>query len=215
MFRAEEIEQKIGYRFRDRELLHTCFTHASCGRERSNERLEFLGDAVLGYLVSDALYSRRAGSEGDMTAERARMVSQAPLAAAVRGAGLDAFLLAGSGAHVGEKGISSLFEALVAGIYLDGGMEEARQFVERLLLPVAKAEPNYKGALQEWLQARGLERAQYSLERRTGEDHDPHFVVRADAAGASAVGEGGSLRAAEKAAARALLEQLVHRGESR
>ena len=79
MFRAEEIEQKIGYRFRDRELLRTCFTHASCGRERSNERLEFLGDAVLGYLVSDALYSRRAGSEGDMTAERARMVSQLSL----------------------------------------------------------------------------------------------------------------------------------------
>ena len=200
------IEEKIGYAFRDRSLLCTCFTHSSYANRfggESNERLEFLGDAVLGFLVAEQLYGR-GGSEGEMTSARIRQVSAGPLEEAVRRMGLESYLLTAGTA--GEKCISSLFEALAAGIYLDGGMQAAREFVLRHL--PSSSEPNYKGDLQEYLQGRHMETARYTLVSRSGEAHAPHFVVRAEGAGKTALGEGGSLRAAEKQAAKALLQIL-------
>lgn len=204
-----EAERRLGYTFADRRLLATCFTHASYASEHgcaSNERLEFLGDAVLDFLVADELYAAGGASEGEMTARRIRYVAAQPLAEAVRRAGLDAFLL-----HVGapgEKAVSSLFEALTAGIYLDGGLDAARAFVRAKLLAAADSEPNYKGDLQEWLQARGLPTAAYETLSREGATHAPLFTVRAAGGGESAVGRGGSLRAAQKDAAKKLLDRL-------
>ena len=204
-----EAERRLGYTFADRRLLETCFTHASYASEHgcaSNERLEFLGDAVLDFLVADELYAAGGASEGEMTARRIRYVAAQPLAEAVRRAGLDAFLL-----HVGapgEKAVSSLFEALTAGIYLDGGLDAARAFVRAKLLVAADSEPNYKGDLQEWLQARGLPTAAYETLSREGATHAPLFTVRAAGGGVSAVGRGGSLRAAQKDAAKKLLDRL-------
>lgn len=204
-----EAERRLGYTFADRRLLATCFTHASYASEHgcaSNERLEFLGDAVLDFLVADELYAAGGASEGEMTARRIRYVAAQPLAEAVRRAGLDAFLL-----HVGapgEKAVSSLFEALTAGIYLDGGLDAARAFVRAKLLVTADSEPNYKGDLQEWLQARGLPTAAYETLSREGATHAPLFTVRAAGGGESAVGRGGSLRAAQKDAAKKLLDRL-------
>lgn len=204
-----EAERRLGYTFADRRLLATCFTHASYASEHgcaSNERLEFLGDAVLDFLVADELYAAGGASEGEMTARRIRYVAAQPLAEAVRRAGLDAFLL-----HVGvpgEKAVSSLFEALTAGIYLDGGLDAARAFVRAKLLVAADSEPNYKGDLQEWLQARGLPTAAYETLSREGATHAPLFTVRAAGGGESAVGRGGSLRAAQKDAAKKLLDRL-------
>lgn len=204
-----EAERKLGYVFSDKILLETCFTHASYAAEHgceSNERLEFLGDAVLGFLVADALYAAGGEDEGEMTAMRIRCVSAPPLEAAVRAAGLDAFLRAEGNA--GEKAVSSLFEALVAGIYLDGGLDAARAFVRAKLPLAADKTPNYKGDLQEWLQARGFSAPRYETVRREGEAHAPRFTVRALGADLSAEGEGKSLRAAQKDAARALLARL-------
>ena len=204
-----EAERRLGYTFADRRLLETCFTHASYASEHgcaSNERLEFLGDAVLDFLVADELYAAGGASEGEMTARRIRYVAAQPLAEAVRRAGLDAFLL-----HVGapgDKAVSSLFEALTAGIYLDGGLDAARAFVRAKLLVAADSEPNYKGDLQEWLQARGLPTAAYETLSREGATHAPLFTVRAAGGGESAVGRGGSLRAAQKDAAKKLLDRL-------
>ena len=204
-----EAERRLGYTFADRRLLETCFTHASYASEHgcaSNERLEFLGDAVLDVRVADELYAAGGASEGEMTARRIRYVAAQPLAEAVRRAGLDAFLL-----HVGapgEKAVSSLFEALTAGIYLDGGLDAARAFVRAKLLVAADSEPNYKGDLQEWLQARGLPTAAYETLSREGATHAPLFTVRAAGGGESAVGRGGSLRAAQKDAAKKLLDRL-------
>lgn len=204
-----EAERRLGYTFADRRLLETCFTHVSYASEHgcaSNERLEFLGDAVLDFLVADELYAAGGASEGEMTARRIRYVAAQPLAEAVRRAGLDAFLL-----HVGapgEKAVSSLFEALTAGIYLDGGLDAARAFVRAKLLVAADSEPNYKGDLQEWLQARGLPTAAYETLSREGATHAPLFTVRAAGGGESAVGRGGSLRAAQKDAAKKLLDRL-------
>ena len=204
-----EAERRLGYTFADRRLLATCFTHASYASEHgcaSNERLEFLGDAVLDFLVADELYAAGGASEGERTARRIRYVAAQPLAEAVRRAGLDAFLLQ-VGAP-GEKAVSSLFEALTAGIYLDGGLDAARAFVRAKLLVAADSEPNYKGDLQEWLQARGLPTAAYETLSREGATHAPLFTVRAAGGGESAVGRGGSLRAAQKDAAKKLLDRL-------
>ncbi len=205
-------EEKLGYVFRDKKLLARCFTHSSYANAHggeSNERLEFLGDALLGFLVAEELYAK-GGSEGEMTAARIRLVAAQPLARAVRAAGLDAFLLHAGDA--GEKSVSSRFEALVAGLYLDGGMEAARAFV-RANLPVAEErEPNYKGELQEFLQGRALPRAVYETVSVSGAPHAPSFTVRASACGASAEGTGGSIRTAEKEAAKNLLALLCRSG---
>ena len=111
---------------------------------------------------------------------------------------------------MGEKAVSSLFEALVAGIYLDGGIAPARAFVQARL-SLSGEDVNHKGKLQEWLQARHLPRAEYISLAQTGEPHAPRFTVRAQACGESAEGEGGSLRAAQQAAAKELLFRLEER----
>ena len=212
-----EIEQKIGYTFRDKRLLETCFTHASYAGEHgceSNERLEFLGDALLGFLVADALYRAGGEREGEMTARRIRCVSAAPLESAVRALGLEKYLRisAGMRGDPGKKAVSSLFEAIVAAIYLDGGIAPAQKFVAAYLPLAQQAEPNYKGELQEYLQGRHLPRAEYELVRREGEDIAPVFTVQATAAGKIAVGTGKTVRAAEKSAAKQLL-QCLKKGE--
>ncbi len=213
-----QIEEKIGYTFRDKRLLETAFTHASYAGEtgtESNERLEFLGDALLGFLVADALFRAGGEDEGEMTARRIRLVSAEPLEGAVRAMGLEKYLRisAGMRGDPGKKAVSSLFEALVAAVYLDGGMEPARQFVAAHLSLAAQAEPNYKGDLQEYLQGRHLPRAVYEVTGRRGEPPETRFTVRASAAGKSAVGGGATIRAAEKAAAKALLSALISQGE--
>lgn len=150
---AAAIERKIGYVFRDKALLQTCFTHSSYSNRfggENNERLEFLGDAALGFLAAELLFER-GGSEGEMTKARIRMVSAKPLEEAVRRLGVAEYLLTSGDA--GGKAVSSLYEALVAGIYLDGGIEQARAFVARSL-PSDLPEPNYKGDLQEFCRAR-------------------------------------------------------------
>lgn len=209
MEKAELIEQKIGYTFRDKQLLKTCFTHTSYAHEHgceSNERLEFLGDALLGFLVADALYREQGGAEGEMTSRRIRLVSAPPLAEAIRADGLEKFLLVSGGA--GEKAVSSLFEALVAGIYLDGGIEPARAFASARLPLRGEREINFKGDLQEYLQGTHRKTATYTLVSRTGAAHAPRFTVRAEGGGKSALGEGGSVREAEKQAAEHLLAIL-------
>lgn len=206
-------EGKLGYVFKDKQLLERCFTHSSYANAHggeSNERLEFLGDALLGFLVAEELYGK-GGSEGAMTAERIRLVAAQPLARAVRAAGLDAFLL--HAGNAGEKSVSSLFEALIAGIYLDGGMEPARAFVRANLPMAEEREPNYKGDLQEYLQGRAEARAVYEVVASAGAPHAPTFTVRASACGLAAEGAGTSRRAAEKEAAKNLLALLLQGGE--
>ena len=206
-----ELTRRLGYAFRDEALLTACFTHASyAGRYggESNERLEFLGDALLGFLVAERLYAESGAAEGEMTARRIRLVSAPPLERAVKKAGLDRYLRTPDGVPTGSKAVSSLFEALVAGVYLDGGLDAARRFVFTHLSAEDAAEPNYKGELQEYLQGAHLARAQYTLEERAGSDHAPLFVVRCTAAGKSAAGRGKSLREAEKQAAKQLLSAL-------
>lgn len=213
-FPVTDIEKKIGYTFRNGELLKTAFTHSTYfnanGGSESNERMEFLGDAVLELIVSEQLYFReekgRKLTEGEMTQSRQKAVCKEALLEAAERLELGKYLLIeGSAANVGEKTISSLFETVTAAVFLDGGYSAAERFVLKNL-KISRSE-NYKGKLQEFLQAQKKERPMYEISKQ-GADNDPLFFCRASADGRTAEGEGKTKTAAQQQAARALLEIL-------
>jgi ribonuclease III len=224
----EEIERAIGHRFRDRSLLERAVTHSSAAADTvdpapgDNERLEFLGDAVLGMLVSDHLLAAFPDwSEGQLSRGRARLVNSASLAAAARRLSLGQYLRLGrgeekSGGREKPALLANAFEALVGAVYLDGGLVPARQFVSRaLLVPAVDAQGeqlgrgDYKSELQELLQKNGWPAAQYSVLRETGPDHRKTFLVEVSVAGrVTAVGSGFSKKESEQLAAQQALEQL-------
>lgn len=200
-------ERAIGYEFRDRELLITCFTHKSYANAfggEHNERLEFLGDAVLGLVVSDMLYRDHLKSdEGELTNRRKQYVSKDALTPIAEKLALMQYLrLSGGKENLGAKTPSSLFEAVVAGIYLDGGLKEAEKFLSRHLEIAAVID--YKTALQEYVQARSKRAPEYFDERET----ETGFVCGVRALGKTAEGEGTSKKAAQVSAAKQLLEKL-------
>jgi len=216
------LEARIGYRFGDRSLLVQALTHRSAGAPH-NERLEFLGDSVVNLLVAEALFQRwPKADEGMLTRARAELVREASLAAVARTHDLGAQLILGagemkSGGHRRDSILADTLEALVAAIYLEAGFERCRAVVlpwfEAMLdaLPApGRLEKDPKTRLQEWLQARQRPLPQYQAVAETGDDHDRRFQVRCSIVepALAAEGEGGSRRAAEQAAAAALLERL-------
>ncbi len=209
-----KIEKSIGYVFKDKKLLETCFTHSSYTNEHgceNNERLEFLGDALLGFFVADYLYKTTFDNEKEMTEKRKALVAKLPLENAVKIMGIEKFILGGgNGENIGEKAISSLFEALVAGIYIDGGLSVAEKFVLEKLLPYIDytVNENYKGRLQEYLQSQKIPNAQYSLINECGKAHSPEFSVTVSAGGVLGKGNGKSKKTAEQAAAKDALIKL-------
>lgn len=217
-FELKESEKRIGYTFRNKELLITAFTHSTYANVHGgedNERLEFLGDSVLQMVVSESLYflkeKDRALREGEMTVLRQMMVRKEALLDAVERLGLKDFLLIeGGAANVGDKTVSSLFETVTAAIYLDSGYRAAKKFISDNL--VFRVERNFKGELQELLQKRGEHTPQYVLEKE-GKDNNPLFVCHATASGVQAEGSGKSKAAAEQAAAKKLLEILTDKRE--
>ena len=141
IFNVVECEEKIGYSFKDKMLLRKCFTHASYAnehREENNELLEFYGDAILGFVVTEYLFNNAKGDEGKLTKKRADIVSKEPLLEAVRLLDIGQFLLLGRGQEKNhtqdEKLYSSIYEALVAGIYIDGGMTAVKKFIKATLI---------------------------------------------------------------------------------
>ncbi len=207
---ALRAEETLGYVFRDKELLKQCFTHKSFAngkKERDNERLEFLGDAVLQLAVSESLYLRDGTDEGKMTEARKRFVSRDALTRAAEKAGILAFLrYAGGEDTVRGKTPSNLFEAVVAGIYLDGGMNAARNFLKRFLSE--SVDGNYKTQLQEYVQERKKRPPVYETEER---ENGFGCVVRA--LGQEARGFGQSKKLAETDAAEKLLRRFKERIE--
>lgn len=200
-------EEAIGYSFKNRALLKTCFTHTSYTNlfgEENNERLEFLGDAVLGLAVTEMLYGARKDDEGRLTEIRKQYVSKPALEKAESKAGLMRFLrYSGGEENLKGKTASNLFEAVTAGVYLDGGMEEARKFLKRYLSEIETE--NYKTLLQELVQERTKSTPDYSV-RESGK-----FICRVRALGFEASGEGESKKAAETNAARNLYKILTER----
>lgn len=210
----------LAHRFADSALLETALTHRSAGRT-NNERLEFLGDAVLGLLVAEALHARHPrASEGELTRLRAALVREATLAAIARELALGDQLHLGpgelrSGGHRRESILADAFEAVVAAIYLDAGLDACRAAVMPLIearlvaLGDASAAKDPKTRLQEWLQGRGFALPAYELVETAGDEHRKTFFVRCSAAGIACVGEGGSRRAAEAHAASEMLARIA------
>lgn len=151
----DEVESNINYKFKDKILLERALTLASADNENNNERLEFLGDAILEFLVSEKIFGE-SKNEGKLTKRRAALVSDEALTPVSVKLGLDKHLIKGVGDSKNKKAVPSVYEAVIAAIYLDGGIDEARKFVLSTLnfSPAASAE-NYKGELQEYLQSRG------------------------------------------------------------
>ncbi len=221
------LQRALGYDFKDPELLRAALVHTSYVNERpgralqSNERLEFLGDAVLGIVVAHRLYEERPDSrEGDLTVLRAWLVRQSTLARWARELHLGKYLLLGRGeARGGGRDRPALlargFEAVIAAIYLDGGIEAARQ----VLLPLVDHElttgftpqrvVDAKSRLQQVTQSRFDVMPIYQLVERSGPGHAPEFVVEVQAGPeVTTRGTGHSKRAAEQAAAHAALQAL-------
>ena len=206
----EELEEKIGYEFKDKKLLRQAFVHSSYGRMKGledNERMEYLGDAVLQMVVTEWQYLRDGSDEGKMTSDRQKLVCEDTLLAEVHELGLEKYLLYSGklSQNVGKKAVSSLFETLVAAIYLDGGYEAVKSFIlERMS---DRDTTNYKGVLQELLQGKGESLPVYETVKY-GLDNAPVYEATATALGFVGKGEGKSKKSAEQLAAKDLLEKL-------
>jgi ribonuclease III len=188
----QQCETCLGYVFQDQSSLLSALTHASSAEHRlaSNERLEFLGDAILGMVVCEILYLKFPDySEGDLTRVKSVVVSRQTCARISARLGLERFLILGKGMAGSDRLPSSLladvFESLIAAIYLDGGYEPARQFVERELAPEieaavrARGEDNYKSQLQQLAQRDYGSTPVYQLLDESGPDHSKCFQVAA------------------------------------
>jgi ribonuclease-3 len=216
------VQERLGVTFGDPSLLQRALTHPSWSEECGGpnyERLEFLGDSILGFIVADHLHGRFPDRpEGDLTRMKWALVSGTSLAAVGRELGLDAAVRMGRGASretVRDSVVEASFEAVVGAFYLDAGLEAARGLVLRALGErigsdaLAAIENDPKSALQELAQARGLGLPRYRLVSSEGPAHEPIFVVEV-ALGEEvlASGEGTSKQAAERAAALAALVRL-------
>ena len=221
----KDLENAVGYRFRNITLLQNALTHSSFANERwhdslkSNERLEFLGDSILGMVVAEFLYRNYPDRpEGELTRMRADMVCETSLAKVADQIGLGQHLLLGHGEEQGGGRarvsiLADAVESVIAASFLDGGMEPARKFIEKFILcnvPEQRLRnADYKTALQELVQQKKNQVLTYELTGESGPDHDKHFQVQVLLNGSViGAGEGTSKKRAEQDAARKALEAL-------
>ncbi len=215
------LEERLGHHFRNRELLNLALSHASIGAV-SNERLEFLGDRVLGLIVAERLYADYPGeAEGGLAVRLNALVRREACAKAGEAAGLAPYLImasseSGSGGRRKGAILAGACEAVIAAVYLDGGLEAARSFVlnywEELFASLKPELRDAKTALQEWAQSSPrTEKTQpiYAVKQRLGPDHAPVFTVEVRIPGQEIEqGEGSTKRDAEQDAARRMLLRL-------
>ena len=221
----KDLEAAIGYKFRDISLLQNALAHSSYANERwhnslmSNERLEFLGDSILGMVVAEYLYrSFPDRPEGELTRMRADMVCEKTLAAVAGRIDLGRHLLLGNGEEQGggrtrNSILADAVESVIAASFLDGGVEAARQFIRKFILvevPVKKLHNvDYKTGLQELVQQKKNQVLSYTLVGQSGPDHDKRFDVEVKLNGrVVGLGSGSSKKRAEQDAARAAMEAL-------
>ena len=221
----KDLETAIGYRFKNITLLQNALTHSSFANERwhdslmSNERLEFLGDSILGMVVAEHLYCNFPDRpEGELTRMRADMVCEKTLASVAARINLGHHLMLGNGEEQGggrsrDSILADAVESVIAASFLDGGMDAARKFIEQFILvevPVRKMHnADYKTALQELVQQKKNQALSYALVGESGPDHDKRFEVEVSLNGrVIGVGSGSSKKRAEQKAAQDALEKL-------
>ena len=222
-----QLQGQLGYHFRDTSLLDNALIHRSFVNEnpalclRDNERLEFLGDTVIGLCTSDILMKKYPDyTEGQLSKMRASLVNEHSLADLARKHAIGDFLLLGrgeenSGGRMKTSILSNAFEAVIAAIYLDSGFEETRGFIKRVFAPLIVEETgisiyrDYKTAVQEVCQDRFKDTPKYTLTTETGPDHDKVFEVSLSIADViTTTGKGKSKKEAEQQAAKKALESL-------
>lgn len=216
IFYAHECEEIIGYTFKDKAILRRCFTHTSYSNEHkqeSYERLEFLGDSILNFVVAEYLMNATDGDEGDLTKRRSQLVSSKPIADAIINLGLEQYILLGEGEKgkkVNQNVCSDVFEAIIAGIYYDGGFENAKKFIyDNLLKSKNKKVVDNKSKLQELVQKYKLGKIEYRLLSKTGPDHMPEFSCGVCIDGKLlSQGTAGSKKKAEQIAAETAIKKI-------
>ena len=220
-----ELEAGLGYTFRDKSILENALTHSSYANENrerglhDNERLEFLGDSILGFVVADYLYrSFPDKPEGELTRIRADLVCEKNLARAAATIRLGSFLLLGHGEEHGggrkrDSIVSDAMESVIAASYMDGGFSAAKEIIDRLILcDVPAGKPHnfdYKTALQELVQRQAGQELSYCMTGEQGPDHNKTFVAEVRLNGRPlGTGTGHSKKEAEQAAAKAALSGI-------
>ncbi len=225
MDKLKEFQRKIGYEFKNEALLFEALSHSSFANEskekrQSNERLEFLGDSVLSIVVSDYLFENyRDLPEGELTKTRATLVCEKTLHSFGNTINLGSFIMLGkgeeaTGGHERPSIIADAFEAVIAAIYLDGGLDAARAHILKFLpkdvkSAVAKAYDDYKTILQEIIQKNPEEKVEYHLVNESGPDHNKSFTVQVRL-NSNVIGEGiaKSKKQAEQLAAKEALKLM-------
>lgn len=221
------LEEKLGYKFCDRQLLQAALYHSSYANEhrgsgiQSNERMEFLGDAVLGMVTADYLFRKHPDlPEGDLTRIRAALVCEESLHEVAQSLGLGAYLKLGRGEESGggrqrPSILADATESVFAAVYLDGGMEQARTIIHRVLLDREREEAveerrrDFKTQLQELVQRRSDQVMRYEMTGESGPDHAKVFEASVSVNGVVVgIGTGRSKKEAEQAAARSALEKM-------
>lgn len=224
--KLNEIEARLGYVFRNKQLLILALIHRSYVNEHRdqveehNERLEFLGDTVLGLLIADYLYSHYPDlPEGELSYLRSRLVEAQSCVQYIQQLNIDSYLLLGKGERLNdgrgrETILSDLFEAIIGAIYLDGGLEAARSFLiihfERTILgKIATPERNWKAILQDYSQKYLQAHPVYLVEKESGPDHSKQFQISVSLGGeVLGRGEGSSKKSAQQMAAKEAVEKL-------
>lgn len=222
MQNLNELEQKLGYTFENKDLLLTALTHTSYANEarhgvQHNERLEFLGDSVLSIVVADYLFTHKNMPEGELTRMRSHLVCESALFEFAQQIQLGSFLRLGKGEERGggrnrPSVVSDAFEAVIAALYIEGGIETARAFILPFVtasLTDELAGEDYKTRLQEIVQQNPEEWLRYIVAKETGPDHDKHFMVEVHLnSNCIGTGEGHSKKQAEQAAAKEALSLM-------
>ena len=223
----KSLEEKLGYTFQDKSLLENALTHSSCaneskGRLHSNERLEFLGDSILGMVVAEHLYRNHPDlPEGELTRTRAALVCEESLVEVAHDLGLGDYLKLGKGEEAGGGRTrpsirADAVEAVLAAVYLDGGIGSARKIIQKYILSREieglNSQRDYKTALQELIQRESGQSLKYRLTGPEGPDHDKRFFVEVDLNGQPVgAGKGRSKKEAEQMAAKAAIAKLNHK----
>lgn len=205
----EDTEKALGYNFKDKRLLVRALTLSSADNGYNNETFEFFGDAILEFLVSEIIFDQN-GTEGQLTDRRKALVSDSSLKKVSVKLGLDKALIKSKGDNNNKKSVPSAYEAVIAAIYLDGGLEAARAFVRATLDFSFKGEVNYKGELQEKLQRMTKECPTYDNEN-LGTPQKSLYRASVTVFGQTFYGEGENKQQAEQAAAKSALKNIKNK----
>lgn len=220
----DTLEEAIGYKFKNIEFLALAIVHKSAGDGlsgfKSNERLEWLGDRVLGLSSAEFIFKNYPSiEEGGMTKLFNNVVNGTNCAEASRIIGLDKYMVVSKSienVRSNDSVLGDAYEALIGAIYLDGGIENCKKLIE-LAIECAKtggnSNKNYKSKLQEWAQKRKMAPPAYEIISRSGPDHAPNFLVKVTVGNIDAEANGSSKQSAEQLAAQALFEKVSHNGK--